>query len=471
MAAPVFQALGAIVQSAAGLSVGWPTHVANDIGLLVVTTKNEALGAIPSGFEHVSGSPIGTGTPAAAGDAVMLHVLWKRAASGAEPSANIGDSGDHQAARILTFRGCRSTGNPVNISAADVLASAGTAVNIPAAVTTANDCYVVAIVGHGIDTSSDQYSSVNWANAALASITELSNYSTAAGFGSGSAIAGGVKTVAGNYGVTTQTQITSGKQARLSLALEPEGALVPAALGTKARRLFRPGNVGPFARAWRQRPQPAYTGGELSFSFVVFADTFVTGWLVADGLGKWFDLPASWIGWTEWNHLPKSPITYTREIDIGTKIIFLPLVTLVTDGAQVIEEQHSDDASSWSSWAAIGPQVDARYIRIRVTISGPYPKIKTMRIILSATPITEFIEDQNTGDLDPPYRLGVGDVRLPIVKAYSAIKNVNISLQSVGAGWTWELMDKDTTIGPRVRIYNQSNALADAIIDAHVIGV
>ena len=39
------------------------------------------------------------------------------------------------------------------------------------------------------------------------------------------------------------------------------------------------------------------------------------------------------------------------------------------------------------------------------------------------------------------------------------------------AGWSWELIDKNTAIGPRIKIYNASNALADANIDATVRGL
>jgi hypothetical protein len=46
-----------------------------------------------------------------------------------------------------------------------------------------------------------------------------------------------------------------------------------------------------------------------------------------------------------------------------------------------------------------------------------------------------------------------------------------IALQNVGAGWSWELIDKDTSVGPRVKIYNSSNTAADATIDALVRGI
>jgi len=83
--------------------------------------------------------------------------------------------------------------------------------------------------------------------------------------------------------------------------------------------------------------------------------------------------------------------------------------------------------------------------------------MKTMRIILSAQTIIEYIEDQSSVSLAGAYRIGVGDIRVPITKVYNAIKKVDIMLQSVGAGWSVELIDKDTVVGPRIKIYNASN--------------
>jgi hypothetical protein len=199
-----------------------------------------------------------------------------------------------------------------------------------------------------------------------------------------------------------------------------------------------------------------------------------TGWLVADNAtGTWLNLPATWTNWLSWNHLPKSPIIYTKLIDVGVKTLFTPLITVTGDGTQVIEEQHSDDNITYTGYVAAGPQLNTRYVRIRVTMTftSNYPKFKTMRIILSANPVEEIIQDQDTALLTGAYRLGVGDVRLPITKVYAQIRKVDVTLQSVAPGFSWVLIDKNTTTGPRIKIYNAANALADAVIDATVTGV
>lgn len=215
-----------------------------------------------------------------------------------------------------------------------------------------------------------------------------------------------------------------------------------------------------------QKEEPTWAGTKTSSHVDVG-----TGFLVADGTATWSTLPATWAGWTVWNNSPVSPIQYQIQLDLGAIAPFVPLVAVTVDGTPVIEEQHSDDDISYTAFAAIGPLVTARFIRIRVTVTGSYPKIKTMRTILSGDPVTEVIEDLDTSTLTGLFRLGVGDVRLPIVKTYGVINKVGITLQGTGGGFTSKLIDKDTTTGPRVQIYDATDTLADATIDADIRGL
>lgn len=222
--------------------------------------------------------------------------------------------------------------------------------------------------------------------------------------------------------------------------------------------------------------EPTWTGTKTN----CYVDT-ATGWLLANGTGTWASAPAQWAAWTEFNTAPVSPINYVREIDIGAVTSYTPLVTITADGTQTIEEAHCDDGSSWTAYVTVGTLITSRYIRIRATIAGSYPKIKMMRTILSGAPVSEFISDLSTSTLaactpspscsTSGYRIAAGDIRLPILKNYVVIKTVGITLQSVGAGWTWVLIDKDTAVGPRIKIYNASGTLADAVIDAEIKGL
>ena len=100
-----------------------------------------------------------------------------------------------------------------------------------------------------------------------------------------------------------------------------------------------------------------------------------------------------------------------------------------------------------------------------------YVFVRDMYVILSADPVIETLEDIATSDLSTTYRLAAGNIRLPITEDFAVIKHVNVKLQSVGAGWSWELIDKNIDPGPRVQIYNSTGGLRDALIDARIQGV
>lgn len=195
------------------------------------------------------------------------------------------------------------------------------------------------------------------------------------------------------------------------------------------------------------------------------------GWLEADSDTTWDTAPATWDVFDNWNSGAKSPIVYEHpEIDLGFDMPFVPLVSMIGDGIPVIEVQWRPDGGSYSAWVSPA-QVTARYMKVRVTVTGAAPLIKKLPILLSAETITEEINDRNTATLTGANRIAVGDIRLPITKPFQRISQVQIALQSVGAGWSWVLVDKDVTNGPRVQIYNNSGVLADASIDAFIRGM
>ena len=102
MATPAFQAVGTQVAGTAAITVAWPTHLANDIGLLVIEKSgNDTTINItnPSGWAQVPGSPV-VNVASTAGS--KLQVWWKRAASSSETSVSVPDGGDHQRLHILS---------------------------------------------------------------------------------------------------------------------------------------------------------------------------------------------------------------------------------------------------------------------------------------------------------------------------------------------------------------------------------
>jgi hypothetical protein len=172
-----------------------------------------------------------------------------------------------------------------------------------------------------------------------------------------------------------------------------------------------------------------------------------------------------------WIKTPATSISYERLIDVGVVATFSPLVTVLADGTVTITEAHSDDGVSYTSYATAGAPVTCRYIKVKITVTGALPVLMGAITILSASPISEDFEDMPTAGLTGSYRIGTGDVRIPLTETFAVVRRVDVTLQNVGAGWSWELIDKDTAVGPRIKIYNASNTLADATIDVTVRGL
>lgn len=194
--------------------------------------------------------------------------------------------------------------------------------------------------------------------------------------------------------------------------------------------------------------------------------------LIARDTKTWADSFPTWAAWTAWARTPVSTIVYEHPvIDIGAVAPFTPLISAVAVGTQNIQVATSNDNVTYTAFAAPA-FVTARYIKVRLTITGSgLLSINDLVILLSSTIKDENIEDKNTASLTGVYRIGVGDIRVPITKTYAVIRQVSVTLQNVGAGWSWELIDKSTSPGPRIKIYNASNVLADAVCDFYVKGL
>jgi hypothetical protein len=202
-------------------------------------------------------------------------------------------------------------------------------------------------------------------------------------------------------------------------------------------------------------------------------DCFVesdTGNLAANDTTLWSGL-TDWTSWSQWPNTPASPISYQHTtIDLGSSVPTVPLITAIADGTVTIEEQHSDDNITYSGWAVAGALINARYIQVRISVAGALPVIYSLNIQLSGNSLTEEINDLDTSILTGANRIGVGDIRIPFGNPFLVITQLQVTLQNVGAGWSYEIIDKNSTTGPRIKIYNASNTLADASIDAFLRG-
>ncbi len=208
---PTFQAAGTSQSGTGNLTVAWPAgHATNDIGILVCVSKNEAnaLGTA-NGFVEVTGSP-------QTGSTSRLSLFWCRATSGAMASPIITATTLNRYARIYTFRGCATTGNPWRVDGTGTNGT-GTAPSVAGATTLQKNTLVAAIIGYEALSATPQLS--GWTNSNLGSVTQRGDESTLLGGGAG--LATGTWAAGGAYGATTATLGQSVDYACISIALIP----------------------------------------------------------------------------------------------------------------------------------------------------------------------------------------------------------------------------------------------------------
>lgn len=195
----------------------------NDIVLVLCHTSAEAL-ATPSGYTALT--PQSTGTAATAGS-VGLYAFWKRAGA-SEGNVSIADSGDHTISGLVLIRGCVESGDPFDVTAGDVQASASTSVVYPSVTTTVDNALILLIAAHGVDISTDTISIA--ANSSLCRLTQDLSHQSTTGTGGGFAVTSGLKRQKGATGTGSATT-TSSLQARMTLALKPIVSDVPSFVG------------------------------------------------------------------------------------------------------------------------------------------------------------------------------------------------------------------------------------------------
>ena len=139
----------------------------------------------------------------------------------------------------------------------------------------------------------------------------------------------------------------------------------------------------------------------------------------------------------------------------------------------------TDSADDWSVGDVMTDDTDSTIEGTIIAVSGSNPTI-TVQYYVTGTGgnfsgSSGTLTNDNSGTPGTATAVAptdvTGDIRLPILKTYASIRTVNIALQSVGAGYSWELIDKDVDIGPRIRIYDETDTLTDATIDATIRGV
>lgn len=202
-----------------------------------------------------------------------------------------------------------------------------------------------------------------------------------------------------------------------------------------------------------------------------------------DSTTTWDTLPDTWDAWNRWAVAPAASFTYTHTVvDIGLVTTFRALVTPRGDGVFVVEQSVSLDGTTWSAWEPAGTPSPGRYLQIRVAVASsldaPFAVLRELDIFLDGKITTDYVNDLDISTLASPYRIGVGEFRVPISKPYAqnGIREVSVTFQSLTeAGWKESVDDKTSSdaasIGPLIRIYHD-NVLADPPpIDVKVAGI
>jgi hypothetical protein len=213
--APSFVAGGAVVAGSSSIQLQWPEgHEADDIGILLCQTYNQTSGVLPTDC-HMIYFP--TGVNSGGKLVTRLYALWIRATSDNMPPIAIADSGDHQLADLLVFRGCVATGSPIHKTAKDT-ASSSTSITVPGLTTTVANAMIVAAVGCSNSADND-HGAAAWTNASLASIAEAVHAFTSVANRGGLLAAYGLKATAGAVSNTTATLSDAEVQERVCIAL------------------------------------------------------------------------------------------------------------------------------------------------------------------------------------------------------------------------------------------------------------
>jgi hypothetical protein len=213
--------------------------------------------------------------------------------------------------------------------------------------------------------------------------------------------------------------------------------------------------------------------------------TNAEGYLESVDRATWDTLPAfgapTWDAWTRWIAAPTNPISYeSLPLDTGFVLEATPDAIAAGFGDIVVELAWSLDNVTYTAWEPVATarlrSEPMRYLKARVTCTinnvAPVPTITRLLLLLRAAAAFHEIQDLDTSTLGGLYRFGPGDVRLPVPAAkFSTVRFIDLSFNGMGAGWSFEVVDKDATTGPRVRIYNAQDQPADALIDAVIRGL
>lgn len=201
-------------------------------------------------------------------------------------------------------------------------------------------------------------------------------------------------------------------------------------------------------------------------------------YLEATDSETWDTPSGDWAAAGSWNGAPASPCSYTSVVqDLGTIIagqIDVPL--LDADGSEVVEIRSSLDNITFTSWGSPASAFTARYVQIRITLTATggeaVPALRQFAWQVSADLKREYLNDINIAALTGSYRIGTGDVRVPLVNSYAVVKRLGVTIQDSRAGtWSWQRIDNVLTFGPRIQFKLNGTLTDPALVDFDIEGI
>lgn len=201
-----------------------------------------------------------------------------------------------------------------------------------------------------------------------------------------------------------------------------------------------------------------------------------TGIIEANDSVTWTTVAATWTAWARWNTTPSTPIYYETAIrDFGTVITGQINSTVDADGTVVQELATSTNGSTWSGWSSAAAPFSTRYLKLRATVTAtglfPIPVIRSWEWEVSVDIKSEYLNDIVISGLLGSYRIGVGDIRIPLAGTYTLLKRTSVVIQdsSVGA-WVATRIDQSLSPAPRWQ-FRLNGTLADpAFVDFFIEG-
>ncbi len=189
----------------------------------------------------------------------------------------------------------------------------------------------------------------------------------------------------------------------------------------------------------------------------------------------WDDM-MSWDNWTSWGlgdgDDGATAAAYTAEaLDLGAELPFSLDWEGEAEGDAVLQYRTAETAealagATWGDYTS-GALLTTRLLQLRWKITGDGSTL--LRLDHLCYSLLGTASEEKFLDADTSAWLGSAADGRKIPTTLAHVTDVNLTLQSVGAGWSWVLSNKNDPT--RIKIFNGDGNAADAVVDAVVHGI